>query len=94
MFSSSFSNSPPGSTVWIAESASSVHETGSGTFVCNKRRPLPAETFLLIRDDRKLKVECFGLLDVVFDCKDDVRVTLENFAVVPGLAFGLYYSVF
>ena len=40
-------------------------------------------------DDRKLKVECFGSLDVVFHCKDDVRVTLENVAVVPGLAFDL-----
>ena len=58
-------------------------------FVYNKRGPLPGEAFLLIGDGRKLKMECFGSLDVVFHCKDDVRVTLENVAVVPGLAFDL-----
>ena len=36
-------------------------------------------------------MECFGSLDVVFHCKDDVRVTLENVAVLPGLAFDLMY---
>ena len=55
----------------------------------NKRRPLPAEASLLIGDGRKLKVECFGSLDVVLHCEDDVEVTLENVAVVPGLAFDL-----
>ena len=80
---------PPGSTVWIGHSASSVHRTGSGKFVYHKRRPLPAEAFLLIGDGRKLKMECFGSLDVVLHCKDGVRVTLENVAVMPGLAFKL-----
>ena len=84
-----FPNSPPGSTVWIGDSASSVHGTGSGKFVYNKRRPLSAEVFLLIGDGRMLKVGCFRSLDVVFYCKDDVRVTLEDVAVVPGLAFDL-----
>ena len=86
---SSIPNSPSGSTVWIGDSASSVHGTGSGKFVYNKRRPLPGEAFLLIGDGRKVKVECFGSLDVVFHCKNDMRVTLENVAVVPGLAFDL-----
>ena len=89
MFSSIFPNNPPGSTVWIGYGASSVHGTGSGKFVFNKRRPLPAEASLLIGDGRKLKVGCFGSLDVVLNCKVDVRVTLENVAVVPGLAFDL-----
>ena len=66
-----------------------MHGAGSGNFVYNKRRPLPGEAFLLIGNGRKLKVEWFGSLDVVFHCKDDVRVTLENVAVVPGLAFDL-----
>ena len=66
-----------------------MHGTGSGKFVYNKRRPLSGESFLPIGYGRKLKVECFGSLDVVFHCKDDVRVTLENVAVVPGLAFDL-----
>ena len=68
-----------------------MHGTGSSIFVYNKRRPLPAEAFLLASDGRKLKVEWFGLLDVVSHCKDDVRVTLENFAVVLGLPFNLIY---
>ena len=41
--SSIFPNSPSGSTVWIGDSASSVHGTGSGKFVYNKRRPFPAK---------------------------------------------------
>ena len=66
MLFSIFPNSPPGSTVWIGDSASPVRGTGSGKFVYNKRRPLSAEAFLLIGDGKKLKVECFGSLDVVF----------------------------
>ena len=89
MLSSIFPNSPSGSTVWIGDSASSVHGTGSGKFVYNKRRPPPPVASLLIGDGRKLKVECFGSLDVVLHCEDDVQVTLENVAVVPGLAFDL-----
>ena len=89
MLSSIFPNSSFGSTVWIGDSASSVRGTGSGKFVYNKWRPLPGEVCLLTGDGRQLKVECVGSLDVVFDCKDDVRVTLENVAVVPGLAFDL-----
>ena len=34
---------------------------------------------------------CFGSLEVVFHCKDNVRVTLENVVVLPGLAFDLMY---
>ena len=52
MLSSILPNSPPGSTVWIRDSASSVHGTGSGKFVYNKGRPLPAEASLLISDGR------------------------------------------
>ena len=89
MLPSIFPNSPPGSTVWIGDSASSVHGTDSDKFVYNKRRPLYTEASLLIGDGRKLKVECCGSLDVVFHCKDYVRVTLKNVPVVPGLAFDL-----
>ena len=66
--------------------------TGSGRLVYSKRHPLSAEAFHLIGDGRKLnKGGVFGLLDVVFHCKDDMRVTLENVAVLPGLAFDLMY---
>ena len=83
MLSFIFSNSPPGSTIWISVSTPYVHGTGSGKLVYNKRHPLSAKAFVVIDDDsRKLKVECFGPLDVVLRCNDDVRVTLENIAVV------------
>ena len=36
-------------------------------------------------------MEYLGSLDLLFHCKDDVRVTLENVAVLPGLAFDLMY---
>ena len=68
-----------------------MHGTGSGKLVYNKQHLLPAEAFLLIGDVRKVKVACFGLLDIVLHCKDAVPVTLENVAVVPGLAFDLMY---
>ena len=78
---------------WIdcldCDSASSAYMTDPSKFVYNKRRPLPAEAFLLTDDGRKLKVECFGSLNIVWHCKDDVRVTLENVAVVPALALNL-----
>ena len=45
MLSSSIPKSPPGTTVWIGDSTSSVNGTGSGKFVYNKRRSLPAESF-------------------------------------------------
>ena len=89
MLSSIFPNSPPSSTAWIEDSASSVHGTGSGKFVYNKRCPLPTEAFLLVGEGRKFKVECFGSFDVILLCKDDVRVTLVNVTVVPGLALDL-----
>ena len=66
-----------------------MHGTGSGKFVYNKRRPRFAGAFLFIGEGRKLRMEWFGSLDVVLLCKDDVRVTLENVAVVPGLALDL-----
>ena len=43
----------PGSTVWIGDSASSVHVTDSGKFVYSKWHPLPAEAFFLIGVSRK-----------------------------------------
>ena len=69
MLFSIFPNSTHDSTIWIGDSAPSVNGIDSGKFVYNKRRPLPAATFLLAGDGRKLKVECFGSLDVVLHCK-------------------------
>ena len=87
--SSLFLHAPPGSSVWVGDSGSSVHGTGSDQFVYNKRLPRPEETYLHIGNGHILKVEWFGSLDVVLHCKEDVPVTLEDVTVVPSLAFGL-----
>ena len=87
--SSLFPHAPPGSSIWVGDSGSSVHGTGSDQFVYNKRLPLPEETCLHIGNSLKLKVEWFGSLDVVRRCKEDVSVTLEDVAVVLSLAFDL-----
>ena len=77
MLSLIFPNNPPGSTICISVSTPSVHGTGSGKLVYNKRHPLSGKAFVLIDDDsRKLKVECFGSLGFVLHCNEDVRVTL------------------
>ena len=87
--SSLFPHAPPGSSIWVGDSGSSVHGTGSDQFVYNKRLPRPEETYLHIGNGHKLKVEWFGSLDVVLQCKEDVLVTLEDVAVVPSLVFDL-----
>ena len=87
--SSLFPHAPPGSSIWVGDSGSSVHGTGSDQFVYNKRLPHPEETYLHIGNGHRLKVEWFGSLDVVLHCKEDVPVTLEDVAVVPSLAFDL-----
>ena len=84
-----FPHAPPGSSIWVGDSGSSVHGTGSDQFVYNKRLPRPEETYLHIGNGHRLKVEWFGSLDVVLHCKEDVPVTLEDVAVVPSLAFDL-----
>ena len=85
--SSLFPHAPPGSSIWVGDSGSSAHGTGSDQFVYNKPLPRPEETYLHIDNGHKLKVEWFGPLDVVLHCKENVPVTLENVAVVPSLAF-------
>ena len=87
--SSLFPHAPPGSSIWVGDSGSFVHGTGSDQFVYNKRLPRPEETYLHIGNGHKLKVEWFGSLDVVLHCKEDVPVTLEDVAVVLSLAFEL-----
>ena len=87
--SSLFPHAPPGSSIWVGDSGSFVHGTGSDQFVYNKRLPRPEEAYLHIGNGHKLKVEWFGSLDVVLHCKEDVPVTLEDVAVVPSLAFDL-----
>ena len=59
--SSLFPHAPPGSSIWVGDSGSSVHGTGSDQFVYNKRLPRPEETYLHIGNGHNLKVEWLGL---------------------------------
>ena len=70
--SSLFPHAPPGSLIWVGDSGSSVHGTGSDQSVYNKRLPRSEETYLHMGNGHKLKVEWFGSLDVVLPCKEDV----------------------
>ena len=87
--SSLFPHAPPGSSIWVGDSGSSVHGTGSDQLVYNKRLPRPEKTYLHIGNGHKLKVQWFGSLDAVLHCKEDVPVTLEDVAAVRSLAFDL-----
>ena len=77
----------PDVSVFVAESTSIVHATGSHRHVYNKRRPSLREATIML-GGRRVKVECYGMLDVVLLSKlrCPVRVTLTNMAVVPDLA--------
>ena len=84
-----------GSTTVIGDSGASRHTFGDGTHVRNKRLPAAEEAYLIIGDGERLPVACYGYLDLVLHCEryrkpwSNVRVTLKNVAVVPGIWFDL-----
>lgn len=83
----------PGSAVWTTGS-NSVHLTTSGEFLYNKRYPRSEEeASLVVLTGAHLQVECYGTLDLVVHCDQDVHVTLHDVAVVPGFAFGNAISI-
>ena len=90
-----FPNPIPGSEVWSLGSPS-VHMTTSDELVYNKRRPSSPEEARVktLAAGQHMTVEWFGKLDVVAHCRDreDVRVTLDEVAVVPGFAFKNMFS--
>ncbi|CAB1098118.1 unnamed protein product [Ectocarpus sp. CCAP 1310/34] len=79
----------PGSTVFLGDTGAVVHVVASGEKVYNRRPPLPEERLLMLGDGKHIPVEFFGDLDVIFHCPEDVRVTLQNVGVVPGLALDI-----
>ena len=90
-----FASKRVGATTVIRDSGALRHTFGEGTHVRNKRLPAAEEAYLIIGDEERLPVACYGDLDLVLHCErygkpwSNVRVTLKNVAVVPGIWFDL-----
>ena len=95
VMSAIFASKRLGATTVIGDSGASRHTFGDGTHVRNKRLPAAEEAYLIIGDGERLPVACYGDLDLVLHCErygkpwSNVRVTLKNVAVVPGIWFDL-----
>ena len=90
-----FASKRLGATTVIGDSGASRHTFGDGTHVRNKRLPAEEEAYLIDGDGERLPVACYGDLDLILHCErygkpwSNVRVTLKNVAVVPGIWFDL-----
>ena len=90
-----FASKRLGATTVIGDSGALRHTFGDGTHVRNKRLPAAEEAYLIIGDGERLPVACYGDLDLVLHCErygkpwSNVRVTLKNVSVVPGIWFDL-----
>ena len=90
-----FASKRLGATTVIGDNGASKHTFGDGTHVRNKRLPAAEEAYLIIGDGERLPVACYGNLDLVLHYErygkpwSNVRVTLKNVAVVPGIWFKL-----
>ena len=90
-----FASKRLGATTVIGDSGASRHTFGDGTHLRNKRLPAAEEAYLIIGDGERLPVACYRDLDLVLHCEryekpwSNVRVTLKNVAVVPGIWFDL-----
>ena len=95
VMSAVFASKRPGATTVIGDSGASRHTFGDGTHVRNKRLPAAEEAYLITANGKRLPVACYGDLDLVLHCErygkpwSDVRVTLKNVAVIPGIWFNL-----
>ena len=87
--SSLFANRRPGSTIFLGDTGAVIHGVSSADCVYNRRQPRPWERYLMLGDGKCMTVDFYGDLDVDLRCEQDVRVTLTNVAVVPGLAFDI-----
>ena len=87
--SSLFENRRPGSTIFLGDTGAVIHGVSSADCVYNRRKPRPWERYLMLGDGKCTPVGFYGDLDLDLHCDQDVRVTLTNVAVVPGLAFDI-----
>ena len=90
-----FASKRLGAITVVGDSGASRHIVGDGTHVRNKRFPAAEEAYIIIGDGERPPVACYGDLDLVLHCERygkpwiNVRVTLKNVAVVPGIWFDL-----
>ena len=84
-----FANRRPGSTIFLGDTGAVIHGVSSGDCVYNRRQPRPWERCLMLGDGKCTPVGFYVDLDFDLHCKQDVRVTFTNVAVVPGLAFDI-----
>ena len=84
-----FANHHPGSTIFLGDAAALIHGVSSGDCVYNRRQPRLWKRCLMLGDAKCMPVGFYGDLDLDLHCEQDVRVTLTNVAVVPGLAFDI-----
>ena len=94
VMSAGFASKHLGATTVIGDSGASKHTFGDDTYVRNKRLPAAEEAYLIIGDGERLPVACYGDLGLVLHCerdrkRDNVRATLKNVYVVPGIWFDL-----
>ena len=89
--SSLFANRRPGSTIFFGDTGAVIHGVSYADCVYNRRHPRPWERCLMLDEGKCMPVGFYGDLDLDLDlhCEQDVRVTLTNVAVVPGLAFDI-----
>ena len=87
--SSLFTNRHPGSTIFLGDTGAVIHGVSSADCVYNRRKPRPWERYLMLGNGKCTPVDFYGDLDLDLHCDQDVRVTLTNVAVVPGLAFDI-----
>ena len=84
-----FANRRPSSTIFLGDTGAVIHGVSSADCVYNRRQPRPWERYLMLGDGKCMTVGFYGDLDLNLHCEQDVRVTLTNVAVVPGLAFDI-----
>ena len=87
--SSLFANRRLGSTIFLGDTGAVIHGVSSADGVYNRRQPRPWERYPMLGDGECMTVGFYGDLDLDLHCEQDVRVTLTDVAVVPGLAFDI-----
>ena len=87
--SSLFTIHRPGSTIFLGDTGAVIHGVSSRDCVYNRWPPRPWEQYLMLGHGKCMLVGFYGDLGLDFHGEQDVRVTLTNAAVVPGLAFDI-----
>ena len=79
------------SDVWIGDSDASCHMTNNAPKMYCVRPPLLDQRDVTTSDGTRLRVECVGNIDVVFQGRSDEPITLCDVSYVPDLRFDLFF---